>query len=464
MYGRKLKMIHAGLIMIWLMPLSLQAETLELEAGNQQRYRLSEPVARVAVGNPDIADVAVINSRELLISPFTVGATSLTLWPKTGTDIKQLSLNVVVSVTDKQQTLTNLNKQQALQNPDKRQALQQLMDPPLTVMPAGNQVSLAGDIISLEQHDATKQALAMDEESGVDISQFAYPSQVQIDIKIVEISKSRLQSAGFFLGKGVNGGISRAIGSPGTITGINNDMSISGSKIPGTDAFNLIFGRQSNGLLATLSLLEGNGFAYTLAEPSLIAMSGQSANFLAGGEFPVPVRGGVDNSVSIEYKEFGVRLSLTPTVLDERRIALKVAPEVSELDFTAGIQSGGVTVPALRVRRTDTSVILGDGESFVISGLISQNTIANVDKLPGLGDIPILGAFFRSNRLNREDRELLMIVTPHLVQALAKDATLPALPGEHYRHYAPGFAEFFFMEDGQFGTDKPVPTSSGFSR
>ncbi len=130
-------------------------------------------------------------------------------------------------------------------------------------------------------------------------------------------------------------------------------------------------------------------------------MSGQSASFLAGGEFLIPVPNGTNDNVTIEYKEFGIRLTLTPTVMNNRRIVLKVAPEVSELDYSAGIQSGGVAVPALRVRRTDTSVMLADGESFVISGLTSSNSVSNVDKFPWLGDIPILGAFFRSTKLDK---------------------------------------------------------------
>src|SRR5690606_4039263 len=147
-------------------------------------------------------------------------------------------------------------------------------------------------------------------------------------------------------------------------------------------------------LLGVISVLEANGFAYTLAEPSLTAMSGQSATFLAGGEFPIPVEQR-DGAVTVEYKEFGVRLTLTPTVLDRDRIMLKVAPEVSELDFTAAVQAAGVSVPALTVRRTETAIQLGDGESFVISGLISRNNTGNVDKVPLLGDLPILGAFFK---------------------------------------------------------------------
>jgi pilus assembly protein CpaC len=434
-------------VVISCLPFELAAEPLIIELGVQKLYKTAQRIERIAFADPAVAEVSAINDKQLLITPISTGSTSLTIWFQGQQEPQQLILNVVEALHHKQK------------------ALSQLDETDITVQSAGSKVLMEGNFSSLEQHDNVKKTLEIDEK-GIDRSIGAYPSQVQIDIKIVEISKSRLQTAGFFLGKGLNGGIARVLAPPGGVTSGTFDggqLTLSGNPIPQGDAFNLVFGRESNGLLAALSLLEGNGFAYTLAEPTLIAMSGQSANFLAGGEFPVPVRGGgIDNSVTVEYKEFGVRLSLTPTVLSEHRIALKVAPEVSELDFNAGIQSGGVTVPALRVRRTDTSVALGDGESFVISGLITQNTVANVNKLPGLGDIPILGAFFRNNRLDREDRELLMIVTPHLVNSLKKNAKLPELPGEKYRNYSPTFSEFWLNENGDFIDKKPA--TSGFSR
>lgn len=156
------------------------------------------------------------------------------------------------------------------------------------------------------------------------------------------------------------------------------------------------------------------------------------------------------DSIFIEYKEFGIRLTLTPTIVGKNRIALKVAPEVSELDFTNAVSIAGTIVPALTVRRTDTSISLADGESFVISGLISSRNNSQVNKFPGLGDIPVLGAFFRDNTINREERELLMIVTPHLVQPLAANAQLPSLPGEQLRNYDPNFYRMFFLENGDF--------------
>lgn len=422
--------------------------SLTLEVGIQQSYLSPQPIKRVAVGDPTVADVSVIDQNEILITPQQAGVTNLTIWAKNTSAKQQIQLIVTTEKTLK------------------KRSFEKLGEPNLQLNELGDQLQLQGKISSLENHATVRSLLDFDAVPGIDSTVFDHGSQVQIDIKIVEISKNRLQSAGFFFGKGNRTPHSiSAPGSPSTLSrNAAGGLSLLGDNFAlGSDTFNLVYGRASNGLLATISVLEGNGFAYTLAEPSLVAMSGHSASFLAGGEFPVPVRGsGVDNSVTIEYKEFGVRLSLTPTVLDQQRIALKVSPEVSELDFNAGIQTGGVTVPALRVRRTDTTVALGSGESFVISGLISQNTLANVDKLPWLGDIPIIGAFFRSSQLDKSDRELLMIVTPHLVKPLASNAALPELPGEKYRNYNPGFADFLFNENGQF-LDKPS-VSSGFSK
>lgn len=225
--------------------------------------------------------------------------------------------------------------------------------------------------------------------------------QVQTDIKVVEISKSALKEAGFFFGKsGSNTTI--GIGSSRALTGGNfaGGLVSNNHFSPLSEAFNVIIGDASRGILSSISALNANGFAYTLAEPSLVTMSGHTATFLAGGEFPYP-KSSKDGEISIEFKEFGVRLNLSPTVLHDDRIMLKVAPEVSELNYHNGVSSGGVIVPGLSVRRTDTTVQLGDGESFVISGLISSSTMKNSDRFPGLGDIPILGAFFSSNRLEK---------------------------------------------------------------
>jgi pilus assembly protein CpaC len=278
------------------------------------------------------------------------------------------------------------------------------------------------------------------------------PSQVQTDIRFVEVSRTKLKEASTSIfGRGSNNFL---FGSPGTVPGTTVTPGTVGktlSNIPlNNESFNIIWGGGSSKVLGMLNAMEGSGFAYTLARPSLVALSGQSASFLAGGEFPVPVPNGTGDQITIQYKEYGVRLTLTPTVVGHGRILLKVAPEVSELDFTAGIVLAGTSVPALNIRRTDTSIALADGESFVISGLINTRNTAQINKFPGLGDIPILGAMFRNSQVNNDERELLMIVTPHLVQPLAANAQLPSLPGEALRNYDPSFLRLYFLENGNF--------------
>lgn len=285
--------------------------------------------------------------------------------------------------------------------------------------------------------------------SGIQVSDI----QVQTDIKVVEISKSALKEAGFFFGKN-SSNTTVGVGN-GDITGALFSNSVA---LPFSDAFNIVIGNQSKNILGAISALNSNGFAYTLAEPSLVTMSGHSATFLAGGEFPYPVSSN-DGDISIEFKEFGVRLSLTPTVREDGRILLKVAPEVSELNYNQGVNSSGIVVPGISVRRTDTTIQLGDGESFVISGLISSNTMKNADRLPGLGDIPIIGAFFSASRLEQNDKELMMVVTPHLVKPLAKNAQLPTLPGDVYRRYDPNFFELIFLNK----EPDELPKGIGFS-
>nr|WP_321460542.1 pilus assembly protein N-terminal domain-containing protein [uncultured Vibrio sp.] len=282
--------------------------------------------------------------------------------------------------------------------------------------------------------------------------------QVQTDIKVVEISKTALKEAGFFFGK-QTGNTTIGIGNSSAVNGFGDGSLFSNNGfLPFSDAFNVIIGDASKGILGTISALNANGFAYTLAEPSLVTMSGHTATFLAGGEFPYP-KSSNDGDITIDFKEFGVRLHLSPTVLEDERILLKVAPEVSELNYNQGVTTAGIIVPGISVRRTDTTVQLGNGESFVISGLISSNTMKNSDHFPGLGDIPILGAFFRSSRLEQNDKELMMVVTPHLVKPLAKDAKLPTLPGEVYRRYNPNFFELIFLNQ----EPEDLPVGIGFS-
>jgi pilus assembly protein CpaC len=263
----------------------------------------------------------------------------------------------------------------------------------------------------------------------VDTSTVATSSVVQVDVRVVEFSRSVLKEVGLNLLK-QNNGFTFGSFAPSALTSATFGSQPSfTSTSPISSAFNLVFNSVTHGIGANLSLMENNNLARVLAEPTLVALSGQSASFLAGGEIPVPVPQGL-GTTSIEYKPYGVGLTLTPTVLSPQRIALKVAPEASELDFTNAVTISGVSVPAITTRRADTTVELGDGESFVIGGLIDRETLSNVSKVPLLGDLPIIGAFFKNMSYSQNDKELVIIVTPHLVSPIAKGAALPSTPGE----------------------------------
>ena len=446
------------LLLIEHLALAAPAPVLSLNVGQQQIYSHTHSLQRVAVADPAVASVTLTSAKSMFIQGKGPGETEIRLWENAKSPQPSLILHVQVNRP------TNLEQQ----------ALGVAGASALAPQPAGKSIALTGNANSLQQHDLAVQSVLQDPARPIDTSSSNFDSHVQIDIKVVEVSRQNMMRFGLFLGRnGGNSNAAIAIGSPGTLSGVgggnntggvlgNNGLSFrSGSGfLPILNAFNLALGNHGSGLLGTLSILESNGFAYTLAEPSLSAISGQTATFLAGGEYPVPVASGSNGSAtSITYKEYGVRLTLTPTVLDNNRIYLKVSPEVSELDFTNAVQTNGVFVPGLTVRRTDTSVSLGDGESFVISGLVSRNTLNNVDKIPGLGSIPIIGAFFSSKRFDRTDKELLMVVTPKLIRPIASTATLPELPGKEYGDYKPSFGQFLFQNQGD-----PTVAPTGMSR
>lgn len=427
-----------------------QADTSEVilvEQGTHKLIREQTSVKRIAVGDPAIADVNVINSRELLVTGKMLGVTSLMVWPSSGRAPAQYKIKVggVVDPTRKLRA-----------------------DPELAGAQIERGASLEGKLPNLLAYRRALASAKPATDRLLDQSIVEGDTQVLTTIKIAEVNRSTLQTYGAqFLKNVVN--TTAGVAPPGLLSGISRpagsgfQVESTSGFLPVNNAFNLVFGDATRGFLGVLSVLESKGLARVLAEPSLAAMSGQTATFLAGGEFPIPVAqsGGNNGSITVEFKEFGVRLSLTPTVLSKDRIALRVAPEVSDLDFSAGIQIGGVSVPALTVRRTETSIELGDGESFVISGLVSNNLTSNVDKVPWLGDIPILGAFFKTASNQRVEKELIMVVTPRLVRPLAREAALPKLPGSEYDEYRPSFGKIMFEETGEFDKDSNL---FGFSQ
>jgi pilus assembly protein CpaC len=413
-------------------PAPVTETDLTIDVGTQQLLRQKAPIRRVAVADPTVADVSVISSRELLLAGRAAGVTSLIVWTRDAKAAPQRYKLQVSSRSINGSTTDLLNHRDA-------------------VLAAGT--TSGGAAAGGGGGEGSSQAQTVADHTTV-----AVDTQVLSQVKIVDISRTALQEFGINFLAGNHNGTVGGIGTPGGISGATNQsgantITSATSFIPISSAFNLVY--LSTNYLGALSILEQKGLARTLAEPSLTAMSGQTASFLAGGEFPFPTvqngGGTSNNSITIVFKEFGIRLNLTPTVLARNRIALKVAPEVSELDYTNGVSINGVTIPGLDVRRTDTMVELGDGETFVISGLVSNTMKNQVDKVPWLGDVPVLGTFFRNTSISRNQRELIMVVTPHLVRPMAKDAPLPDLPGSAYDNYHPPFSHTMFIERGGFG-------------
>ena len=373
---------------------SIRAAAIDVPPGQQRLVMMPGPIERVAIGNPKVADVSVTGDKQVMVTGNARGNTSLIVWMRNSTDPMRFPVNIAAT------------------------------DAPV----------LGG--------------------SGDDFS-----VQVQTDIQIAELSRNTLRQIGFNFASNSPGESAIGVSPPGKSAGINPlgmgmDVLSNTAFKPIGDAFNLVISDSNKNTAGYLSILERRGLMNILSEPSLVAMSGQTATFLAGGEFPIPVaQGGAgvggNSAITIQFKQFGIQLTLTPTVLSPDRIVLKLAPSVSELDFSSAVTLNGVQVPGLRKRRTDTTVELGDGQSFIISGLVDRNMMANVDKVPGLGDIPILGSFFRSTSYERRNRELIMIVTPHLVTPLAR-GTKVKLPGEEYKGYDPGSAQLFLNESGNF--------------
>lgn len=413
---------------------SAQAEIVNVDIGTQQLLRQRMAIRRVAVADPTIADVSVVNRGELLVIGKTVGVTSLILW---SSDAKAPPRTYRVQVNARSisgSTSDLLSHRDAV-----------LASGSVAGGAGGNSGGSAG---GSGGSNGPAQAVA-------DHTTVAVGTQVMSQVKIVDVERTALQEFGFNFFAANHAGVVGGIGSNGAIQSVGNSGGTNSitQQLPISSAFNLVY--VSSSYLAALSILETKGLARTLAEPSLTAMSGQTASFLAGGEFPFPTvqNGGTggNNSITIIFKEFGIRLNLTPTVLAANRIALKVAPEVSELDYNNGISLNGITVPGLDVRRTDTMVELGDGESFVLSGLVSDTWKNSVSMVPGIGNIPVIGALFRNTSISRDQRELIMVVTPHLVRPLSRDAPQPELPGARMDHYDANFAHTLFMETGDFG-------------
>jgi pilus assembly protein CpaC len=364
---------------------------LALVVGKSVILKTFEPVKRVSIGAPGIADFVLLSPHEIYLTGKAAGATNLTLWQN-----KKIAaiydLEIAYDISRLKQKLHDLL-------PEERD---------LRVIATHDSITLSGVISStanLSQTVALTGAFAP-ENKVVNLLQVAGVHQVMLEVRIAEMSRSVIKRMGVNFSY-LRGG-DFALSTLGGLTTLGSAASGGPASLFVSPAVNALFRFKKGSATWTgfIDALKDDGLVKILAEPTLIALSGQTADFLAGGEFPVPVPQGL-GTVGIEYKSFGVALSFTPTVLSENKISIEVVPEVSELDFTTAIQVEGFFVPGLSTRRTSTVVELADGQSFAIAGLLKETVRDSLSKYPLLGDIPILGVLFRSRNFQKNETELV---------------------------------------------------------
>jgi len=418
-----------------------QFKSIELAVGKSDVLPIPESVKksdhiRVTIAAPEIADFLFIPKvnrksrvKSIYIKGKKAGATTLTLW-KNGELLYVYDVEVNYDISLLKQRLNEVL-------PDERD---------IRIFAAKDSVTLAGNISSTEN---LNQVLVLAEAfTGkgkiINLLKVAGGQQVMLEVKIAEMSRTVSKRLGInfsAINKGGDFGVNIIGGLGSFLTG--------GNLLEYGDNATGLFNFDSPGHNVTytgvIDFLKGNGLVKILAEPTLIALSGQTANFLAGGEFAVPDIDD-DGNVGTEFKSYGVELAFLPTVLSNKRIAIKVEPAVTELDYeTTNANIDGTDVPGLLTRKASTMVELADGQSFAIAGILKESTKDNVTKYPGLGDIPILGALFKSSSFQKSETELVIIVTPHLVKPL--NMAEQTLPTDFY--IEPDDAEFYLW--GIFG-------------
>jgi pilus assembly protein CpaC len=404
---------------------------VELSVGEGQMINLPRSVSSVWTSNPDVADVYVNGPRQMNLFGKKFGEATVIATASDGSVVYGAHVRVSGNLTSIDQML--------------REAMP---DANITVTTVGQVAVLNGTVASPDDAAQAEMLVKAVLNPGIDVSKpdamlnvmpisrlkVATPLQVMLKVRIAEVNRSILKQWGVNLLSNTNGpfqfGIAQGQGihlppvscstscEPAKV--IRNTI---GSTISGVGKF------LGMDLMSSLDIAAEDGVVTMLAEPNLTALSGETASFLAGGEFPIPVSQSL-GAVTIEYKQYGVGLAFTPVVLADGRISMRVRPEVSQLSDAGSVTLNGYIVPALTTRRAETTVELGSGQSMMIAGLLQNTGNNSIDKTPFLGDIPVLGALFRSTKFQKQETELVVVVTPYLVQPVS---TQLALPTDGYR-------------------------------
>jgi len=393
------------------------ANDISLSIGRGQLVTVGGNMADVFVANESIADVQVKSTRQLYVFGKAGGETTIYASNSSGDVIWSANIRVGSNIG-------SIDQMMQLAMPDAK----------INVSTVGTNTFLLTGTVSSPEDAAEAERLVKAYVGGGETTnvvsrlKMATPLQVNLQVRIAEVSRSLVrsiganittvdQTSGFLFGLGQGRGSGAITIDPGGAVTFNQaqgkNMIAGFGKLLGLD------------IGAAFDVLEQNGLITTLAQPNLTALSGETADFLAGGEFPIPVPQDA-NVTTIEFKRYGISLAYTPTVLANGRISLRVRPEVSELSTQGAVQFNGFQIPALTIRRAETTVELGSGQAFMIAGLLNNNASNTIDKTPAAGDLPVIGALFRSTQFRKGETELVIVVTPYLVNPVNdRDIVLP---------------------------------------
>ncbi len=417
------------------------ASELSLSVGRGELINLPSPITDVFVANETVADVEVRSATQIYVYAKAAGESSVFATTKSGTVVYSTNVRAGRNVNSIDQMLK-------LAMPESSVTATTMND---LVLLTG---TVAGPADSAEAVELV-QSMVGDTIKVISRLKAATPLQVNLQVKIAEVSRSLMKDIGVNL---------RSVDQTG---GFNFGI-IQGRQAAIDPAVSQFVGREQTTTLgaagrflglrlgAALDLAETEGLVTTLAQPNLTALSGETASFLAGGEFPIPIAQDL-GQVTIQFRQFGVSLAFTPVVLADGRISMRVRPEVSELSSEGAVRLNGFDVPALTIRRAETTVELGSGQSFMIGGLMRNSQTNSIDRAPGLGNVPVLGALFRSTRYRKSETELVIIVTPYLVKPVTAGSI--ALPTDGFKG-ATDIERVLFgrTQSDRNGGERPKPT------
>lgn len=394
-----------------------EPDAVSLMVGRSTIVDTGSPIARVSLTSPDVADALVTAPNELLINGKTPGTISMFVWDRAGA-IRRYEVTVQRDLARLTAQLTELFPGEAIIAHSTGKAIvlsgkvssQAVADKAVSV--AAGYVEKKDEVVSLMQ-----------------LGENAAGNQVLLRVRFAEVSRNAMTQLG---AAWYSDGYRNTVGSVGTgqfpMPFFDQNKAMVGEHQVFSDYLNLFLFDFSHGLGAVIKALQSKGLFQSLAEPNLVAETGKEASFLAGGEFPIPVAqaSGANIAISVQFKEFGIRLNFTPQISGDR-IHLHVRPEVSTLDFNNAILLQGFRIPALSTRRAETDIELANGQTFAIAGLLSNSVTSQLQKIPGIGDIPILGQLFRSKAAQKDQTELVVMITPEILPRSSNGVT-PSLP------------------------------------